>query len=279
MEQSSKLSNPLWDDALVLVGKTFLWGSVLFWVTYILAPVFVTIVSSFTSAEFLTFPPKGFSLRWYYRVMEIQWFLSSLKVSLIVALFSTAIAATLGVMAARILARHKFGGKPIFEYVVISPLIIPGVVFGFAFFNILVQLGFEGWSYLNLIVAHSAVTLPLMLRSVWSSMAGTELSLEEAAQSLGATPWVTFWKVTFPLILPGIAAGGIIAFTFSFNDLTVAVWLVGAETQTLPVQLMSQIEYTPDASPAAITSIIIFFTIIIFFVIDRTIGMDVFAQR
>ena len=249
------------------------------WLFFILAPVVVTVVSSFTSAEFLTFPPKGLSLRWYWRVMEFDWFLDSLKVSLAVATISTFIATAFGLMAARVLTRNHFRGKSIFEYAMLSPLIIPGVVFGFAFFNLIIQLGLERYSFLNLIAVHSVVTLPLMLRSVWSSMAGSDVTLEEAAQSLGASPWVTFWTVTLPVIMPGIVAGAIIAFTFSFNDITVAVFMVGPSTQTIPVQLMSQIEYTPDASPAAISAIIIFATLFLFFIIDRTVGMDIFGQE
>lgn len=268
-----------WERPLVAAGRIFLWGSVCFWLIFVLAPVLVTVVSSFTAAEFLTFPPKGFSLRWYFRVMELDWFLTSMQTSLIVAAVSTLIAAIFAVLAARVLTRHRFRAKGAFEILMLSPLIIPGVVFGFAFFNVVLQFRMEGWNLLNLFVAHSVVTIPLMLRPIWSSMAGTDLSLEEAAQCLGATPWVTFWKITFPMILPGIVAGAIIAFTFSFNDITIAIFLVGPGTQTLPVQLMSQIEYTPDASPAAITSIIIFFTLILFFIIDRTVGMDVFAQK
>ncbi|MDA4847167.1 ABC transporter permease [Hoeflea poritis] len=274
-----QVTEKLWEKPLIALGRVFLWGSVCFWLVFVLAPVVVTIVSSFTAAEFLTFPPKGFSLRWYFRVMELDWFLTSLQTSLIVATVSTFIATVFAVLAARVLTRHRFRAKGAFEILMLSPLIIPGVVFGFAFFNVVLQFRLEGLSLLNLFVAHSVVTIPLMLRPIWSSMAGTELSLEEAAQSLGATPWTTFWKITFPMILPGIVAGAIIAFTFSFNDITIAIFLVGPETQTLPVQLMSQIEYTPDASPAAITSIIIFFTLILFFIIDRTVGMDVFAQK
>ncbi|WP_136660189.1 ABC transporter permease [Nitratireductor sp. XY-223] len=276
---SYQVTEKIWEKPLVELGRVFLWGSVCFWLVFVLAPVVVTVVSSFTAAEFLTFPPKGFSLRWYFRVMELDWFLTSMRTSLIVATVSTLIATVFAVMAARVLTRHRFRAKGAFEILMLSPLIIPGVVFGFAFFNVVLQFRLEGLSLLNLFVAHSVVTIPLMLRPIWSSMAGTDLSLEEAAQCLGATPWVTFWKITFPMILPGIVAGAIIAFTFSFNDITIAIFLVGPETQTLPVQLMSQIEYTPDASPAAITSIIIFFTLILFFIIDRTVGMDVFAQK
>ncbi|MEX0346319.1 MAG: ABC transporter permease [Rhizobiaceae bacterium] len=276
---TGQITERVWERPLIAAGRIFLWGSVCFWLIFVLAPVLVTVVSSFTAAEFLTFPPKGFSLRWYFRVMELDWFLTSMQTSLIVAAVSTLIATIFAVLAARVLTRHRFRAKGAFEILMLSPLIIPGVVFGFAFFNVVLQFRMEGWNLLNLFVAHSVVTIPLMLRPIWSSMAGTDLSLEEAAQCLGATPWVTFWKITFPMILPGIVAGAIIAFTFSFNDITIAIFLVGPGTQTLPVQLMSQIEYTPDASPAAITSIIIFFTLILFFIIDRTVGMDVFAQK
>lgn len=276
---TGQVTEKIWEKPLIALGRVFLWGSVSFWLVFVLAPVLVSVVSSFTAAEFLTFPPKGFSLRWYYRVMELEWFLTSMRTSLIVATVSTFIATVLAVLAARVLTRHRFRAKGAFEILMLSPLIIPGVVFGFAFFNVVLQFQLEGLSLLNLFVAHSVVTIPLMLRPIWSSMAGTDLSLEEAAQCLGATPWVTFWKITFPMILPGIVAGAIIAFTFSFNDITIAIFLVGPETQTLPVQLMSQIEYTPDASPAAITSIIIFITLVLFFIIDRTVGMDVFAQK
>lgn len=276
---TGQITERVWERPLIAAGRIFLWGSVCFWLIFVLAPVLVTVVSSFTAAEFLTFPPKGFSLRWYFRVMELDWFLTSMQTSLIVVAVSTLIATIFAVLAARVLTRHRFRAKGAFEILMLSPLIIPGVVFGFAFFNVVLQFRMEGWNLLNLFVAHSVVTIPLMLRPIWSSMAGTDLSLEEAAQCLGATPWVTFWKITFPMILPGIVAGAIIAFTFSFNDITIAIFLVGPGTQTLPVQLMSQIEYTPDASPAAITSIIIFFTLILFFIIDRTVGMDVFAQK
>lgn len=276
---TGQVTEKIWEKPLIALGRVFLWGSVCFWLVFVLAPVLVSVVSSFTAAEFLTFPPKGFSLRWYYRVMELEWFLTSMRTSLIVAMVSTLIATVLAILAARVLTRHRFRAKGAFEILMLSPLIIPGVVFGFAFFNVVLQFRLEGLSLLNLFVAHSVVTIPLMLRPIWSSMAGTDLSLEEAAQCLGATPWVTFWKITFPMILPGIVAGAIIAFTFSFNDITIAIFLVGPETQTLPVQLMSQIEYTPDASPAAITSIIIFITLVLFFIIDRTVGMDVFAQK
>ena len=276
---TSVISTHPWQQQLSTIIHTLLWFSVIFWVIFLLAPVLVTVISSFTASEYMTFPPTGYSLRWYRRVLEFDWFLDSLLISLLIATVSTLIAAALGVAAARILARFRFRGRALFEYLMLSPLIIPSVVLGFAIFNVLVQLNLQHAVIANLIVAHAVVTLPLMLRSVWASMAGMEVTLEEAAQSLGATPWVAFWRVTLPTITPGIVAGSIIAFTYSFNDVTVAIFLVGAETQTLPVALMSQIEYTPDASPAAVTSIIVFMTLAFFLLIDRTVGLEVFAQK
>ena len=123
------------------------------------------------------------------------------------------------------------------------------------------------------------VTTPFTLRSVWSSMAGAEISLEEAAQSLGATQWSTFWLVTFPLIVPGMVAGAILAFTFSFNDVTISAFLSGREARTLPVELMSHIEYLPDPTPSAVSSLMIVVTLAFFLLIERTVGLDVFADR
>jgi putative spermidine/putrescine transport system permease protein len=165
------------------------------------------------------------------------------------------------------------------EYVLLTPLIIPSVVIGFALFNAVLQVGMQQRALFNLIVGHAVVTVPFTLRATWSSLAGLDQRLADAALSLGATPWVAFWQVTLPSILPGIAAGAIMAFTFSFNDVTVSIFLVGPTTRTLPVELMSQMEYLPDPSPAAASSIVMLLTLAFFVLIERTIGLDVFAHK
>ena len=266
-------------DAALRLGRGFLAAFAAFWLAFLIAPIAVTAIASLTSSSYLVFPPAGLSLRWYAKGLGMDWFWPTLGNSLIIAVGSTAVAVAIGIAAARVLARHRFAGRGAFEYVVLSPLVIPGVVVGFALFNFAIMIDFQDAPLVNLIVGHTAVTVPFTVRSIWSTMAGSDISLEEAAQSLGATPWTTFRTVTFPLIVPGIVAGAIIAFTFSFNDVTISAFLVARETRTLPVELMAHIEYIPDPTPAAVSSIMILLTLGFFLLIERTVGIGVFTEK
>lgn len=268
-----------WEDMATLLSRWLVRIAVAFWVLFLLAPVIVPVAVSFTATEYPIFPPRDLSLRWYRQALEYEWFRRSLVVSLIVAVGSTALAVGMGLLAARVLTRYRFGARSAFEYLMLSPLVIPSVVLGFALFNVVVQFGLQGTALLNLMVGHALVTIPFTLRTCWSSMVGTDARLEEAAQSLGATPWATFWFVTLPSIMPGVVAGAIIAFTFSFNDVTISAFLSGPQSRPLPIELMSQMEHAGNASPAAITSIIMFMTIFFFVLVERTVGLDVFAQK
>ncbi len=260
-------------------GRWLVAGFATAWLIFLLTPIAVTVVASFTSTSYLVFPPPGLSLQWYVKGLGMDWFWTTLANSLIIAVVSTAVAIALGIAAARVLARHRFRGRAAFEYAVLSPLIIPGVVVGFALFSFAIMIDFQGAPLLNLIIGHTVVTVPFTVRSIWTSMAGSDVSLEEAAQSLGATPWVTFRTVTLPSIVPGIVAGAIIAFTFSFNDVTISAFLAARETRTLPVELMAHIEYIPDPTPAAVSSIMILLTLGFFLLVERTVGLGVFTER
>ncbi len=250
-----------------------------FWFVFLLAPIAITVIASLNAAPYLIFPPRGISLVWYRRVLELSWFRATLVNSAVIACVSVAISVVAGLLAARALVRHRFRGRAVLEYLVLTPLVIPGVVLGFALLNFVLLIGTKGFPLANLIAAHVLVTIPFTLRATWSSMAGMDLSLEEAAQSLGATPWRTFWHVTFPMILPGVVAGAILAAAYSFNDVTISIFLVARETTTLPVELMAHIEYQPDPTPAAVSSIMILLTLAFFLVIQRTVGLRVFTDR
>ncbi len=261
------------------LGRLLLLAVVVFWVVFLLAPLVVTMGASFTSTESPMFPPVGLSLRWFKQVMGYEWFINSLGTSLIVATCATALSVIFGVVAARVLARHRFPGRGAFEAATLSPLIIPSVVIGFALFNVVLQFGLQDRALMNLIIGHAVVTVPFTTRSIWTSMSAMDGGLEDAAKSLGATPLSTFWRITVPSVAPGIVAGAIIAFTFSFNDVTVAIFLSGPTTRTLATELMSQMEYLPDASPAAVSTIVMGLTLLFFIIIDRTVGLDVFARK
>ncbi len=265
-------------DLALRCWRALVAGLVVFWLVFLLAPIVVALAVSFTATEYPVFPPQGLSLRWYANALATSWFRDSLTTSALVALASTAISIVLGTTAAYVLSRRAVPGRAMLEFILMSPLIIPSVAIGFALFHLVLQLGLQKLSFLNLVIAHAVVTLPFTLRPAWASLMGANRAIEEAAQSLGATPWVAFWQVILPTVLPAIVAGAIIAFTFSFNDVTVAVFLVGPTTKTLPVELLAQIEYTPDPTPAAITAIIMAITFVFFLIVERTVGLDIFAR-
>ncbi|MHC9237781.1 ABC transporter permease [Pseudooceanicola sp. 502str34] len=249
------------------------------WQLFMVAPLIIVVVVSFTSASYLMFPPPGYSLDWYREVLSLSWIRSAVTSSLIIATCATLIAVVIGVLASRVLAKRPFRGRGLVEYLVLSPLFLPGVVIGFAIFNVLVMIQVDRVAMPQMIIAHVMITLPFVIRSVWASMAGADISLEEAAQSLGATPAQTFWHVVLKSARPGILAGAILAFTFSFNDVTISIFLTSSRVTTLPVQLVSHIEYNPDPSPAAISTLMIAITLALFVFLARIGGLNAFLER
>ncbi|MCA0920881.1 ABC transporter permease [Pseudooceanicola nanhaiensis] len=249
------------------------------WQLFMVAPLIIVVVVSFTSASYLMFPPPGYSLDWYREVLSLSWIRSAVTSSLIIATCATLIAVVIGVLASRVLAKRPFRGRGLVEYLVLSPLFLPGVVIGFAIFNVLVMIQMDRVAMPQMIIAHVMITLPFVIRSVWASMAGADISLEEAAQSLGATPAQTFWHVVLKSARPGILAGAILAFTFSFNDVTISIFLTSSRVTTLPVQLVSHIEYNPDPSPAAISTLMIAITLALFVFLARIGGLNAFLER
>ena len=244
-----------------------------------MAPILVVVVSAFTSGNYMIFPPPGWSLKWFVEVLSLSWFKTSFVNSVIISVVSTAAAVTVGVLVARALARHRVRGSAVIEYVSLSPLILPAVVLGFALFSVINQFDLADYNMPNLIAGHVLITVPFVVRSVWAAMAGTDISLEEAAQSMGASPVTVFRKVVLPMARPGIMAGAVLAFTYSFNDVAISIFLVGANTTTLPVEVMSSMEYVADPTPAAVSAIMVFITVGFFILVERFGGMRMFIQN
>jgi putative spermidine/putrescine transport system permease protein len=267
------------EDLLLFAGKSLSNAMMVFGFLFLLGPIAIVVVSSFTSASYLTFPPTEFSLRWYYEVFSLSWFSRSIVTSFAIAVLATGISAVIGILVARALARGSFKAKGFVELIVLTPLLLPVIVLGFALFNVLVALALEGNNFINLIGGHILITVPFVVRSVWSAMAGTDISLEEASLGLGAKPFVTFKNIVLPMARPGIVSGGILAFTYSFNDVSLSIFLTGPGATTLPVQMMSHIEYSADPTPAAISTIMLTITLVIFVITSRTVGLKIFAEK
>jgi putative spermidine/putrescine transport system permease protein len=239
---------------------------------FVMAPIVVVLLASFTAAEYTSFPPHGLSLRWYLEIADNPEFIESFRVSAIVAAITGVLATVLGTLAALVLVRHRFAGRDAVNAFFLSPLMLPAVILGIALLQFYTQVGITRTPF-ALVCGHLVITVPYVIRLVAASLAGFDRSLELAAMNLGATPWQTFRRVTLPLIRPGIVAGATFAVIVSFDDVSVSLFLSGPHSTTLPVRIFSYIEQTFDPLATAVCSVLILIAAVGVVVIERSIGL------
>ena len=239
---------------------------------FLLAPLVVVVVASFNAADFLSFPPSGFSLRWYRALWESEVWGESFRLSVLLTAVVTPLALMIGTLAAYALVRCSFPGKGLVATLVMAPLVMPQIVLGIALLNYFSLLGLVG-SVGGLILGHLVVTLPFTVRLVSISVHNLDPALERAAQNLGATPLQTFWRVTLPLLRPGIVAGAIFAAIISFGELAVTLLIAGARTTTLPLRIFNYTEYNFDPTINAVSTIFVVLALVLIIALDRLIGL------
>ncbi len=258
------------DDA----GRFLTLSMVTFAVLFLVLPIIVAISMSFDARAFLgPFPPTALSLRWYARLFSMDIYVHGLKTSLALATSAAILSTALGVCAAVALDRSQFPGKNALLTFVVSPLIVPSVVMGFALLVFFSKVGILT-GFPRLLVGHLVVTMPYAMRTTLASMVGIRRSLTEAAVSLGATGWHAFWDVTFPLAKTGIVAGGIFAFAFSLDDVGISMFLSDPYTFTLPVALLSMMRASFDLTIAAASVLLIAASVLLILLVDKMIGLD-----
>jgi putative spermidine/putrescine transport system permease protein len=238
---------------------------------FLLAPILVVIVASFSSQAFLAFPPQGLSLRWYRQLFASNEFRASAALSLRLGLLSAAAATVLGILAALGLTALRGRGAELLRALFVAPLTVPGIVTGIAMLFYFTRLRLGG-TFVSLLLAHVALTLPYVIRIVSAGLLALDRSVEEAARSLGASPARTLLTVTLPLVKGNVLAAAIFAFIISFDELVVSLFLVSPRLTTLPVRIYNYIEYTTDPSIAGISTILVVLTTVAVVVIDRTVG-------
>lgn len=244
-------------------------------IIFIVCPLPIVIISSFTSANMVVFPPKGFSTKWYTSLLDKTEYIKSFLVSVRLSAIAVACAVIFGTMVALALTRYKFRFSNALRTFFLSPLMVPGVIFGLAAVRFAASIGWNA-SFQALLCAHIVIATTYVIRTVLSSLIGFDMSIEEAARDLGANPWTTFWKVTFPIIRPAIIVAGLFSFITSMDETTVSVFLIGGRFITLPVRVFSQLEFGLEPTITAISSLLVIFALIILFVIDRVIGLNKF---
>jgi putative spermidine/putrescine transport system permease protein len=254
-----------------------MWAIALGALLYLLLPTLIIVFASFTAGEYIAFPPQGLSLRWFVRLLALEEVRVSAWRSLLVASAATAGSVVLGVAAAFPLARSRFVGREALNAFLMSPLILPSLVYGLAALMFLSAIGVP-LSLPVLILSHVAIIVPYVLRTTAASLALLDPHLEEAARSLGANAWNTFLRVTLPNLLPGITTGAAFAFISSFDNLTVSLFLAGPRVETLPIRLFAMINFDLDPAAAAISAVLVLITFAVVLLAHWTIGLTRIAR-
>ncbi len=240
---------------------------------FLLGPFVVVFVAGFSGDETLAFPPKTWSWRWMAHVFTVDAFQRSFMTSLLVGVGSTLAALGLGVPVAYALARRQLPGQEVVRTLLTLPLIVPGIIVGLALLNHMV-LVYNLPVLASLLVGHTALLLPYAVRVVSASLSNLRADIDDAAVTLGATRVQAFFKVVLPNIRGGIAAAAVLAFITSFNQVPVSLFLTGPGISTLPIEMMSYMETSYDPSIAALSTILVVFTILVVAATEKLLGIS-----
>ena len=240
---------------------------------FLLAPLIVVVIISFQSNQYLSFPPEGFTLKWYAALPHQRTFVQGAKVSVIVAVFVTVIVLILGVSAALAINRYNFKLKGLMQTLFMAPLLVPSIVLALGMVLLFTPIGLTN-SYPGIIIGHVAITIPYVMRTTLMSLSTSDTSCEEAAKILGASPWQVFSKVTLPIIQPGVIAGGVIAFIVSFDEAVISLFVAESGLPTLPVQVLRYVENSADAAVAALSVVLIAISMVVVIIVERVMGLQ-----
>jgi spermidine/putrescine transport system permease protein len=247
-----RLSLPLW------LAATFLY-------VFMYAPIVVVIIFSFNAARHGG-PWMGFTTEWYGKLLDSPDKIAATKNTIVLAVVSTVIATALGTMLGYGLSRYWFPGKKLFSLMMYIPVMIPDIVMAvamLAFFKLISDLlHWFAMGLVTMMIAHITFQIPFVAIVVRSRLAGMDPAIEEAAHDLGASTWQAFWNITFPLMVPGVLAGAMLAFTLSLDDFVVSFFTTGVGATTLPILIYSSVKrgITPDIN--ALSTVIVLASVV-----------------
>jgi len=241
-------------------------------IVFLVGPTVVVLLTSFTASQSLKFPPDGLSLRWYAALIDADQMQAAAWNSLVVAFWTTIISVVLGTAAALGIARSRSPLVRACDLLFMSPLLLPALAFGFAALIFIHKLGFTP-SIPFLVLGHVIVCVPFVLRTTVAALTQLDPALLDASESLGGSRWMTFRRITLPLIAPGLGAGAFLAFMASFDNVPVSLFLADERTEVLPIHLWQQIETNLDVRTAAVSGLIVIFTLVLMLAAERFAGL------
>jgi spermidine/putrescine transport system permease protein len=264
------------DVALSKAGARLLKAFFACVVVFLYAPIVILLIFSFNDSAIPSFPLSGFTLHWYREFLSNSELRGALQTSAIIAALSSVGAVVLGIFASIALVRRRFRGKGPVSALLLSPLVIPYVVFGISLLLLFHTLGIPR-SILTVVIGHVVISLPYTLLVLMPRLQQIDASLEEAAYDLGAGRVRTFRSVTLPLILPAVVSAYLIAFTTSFDEYAVASFVVGTRV-TFPIYLYSALRF-PNQLPQVIAVAVVVITISLLVVVAAELGRRIAERR
>ncbi|AKI01385.1 ABC-type spermidine/putrescine transport system, permease component II [Hoeflea sp. IMCC20628] len=227
---------------------------------FMFLPIVVVVLLSFNANQFGSFPMTGLSTRWFEALWNNDAILRAFRTSIVLGLMTATISTVLGVLASLALVRYKIPGRNLITTLLIAPILVPEVVLAVALLLFLNFLNI-GKSFTLLLAGHVIFTLPFVILVVQARLVSIRRDVEEAALSLGASPMQTFFSVTLPLLMPAVAAGGLFAFTISFDDITGTLFWKPGGIETVPTQIFSMLRNSISPEINALGTVIIVLTV------------------
>lgn len=239
---------------------------------FLLAPILIVVLASLNAGNFLTFPPQGLSLRWFWTFLQNDVFINAIIFSAVLAALATSVSLVIGTMAALYFVRHAAREAEAVRVGVLLPLILPEILTAIALLFFFYEIGIGTSHGIALFTGHVLMTLPFVFLNVTTSLQGRDDSVELAARTLGASRYTAFRRVTLPLIAPGLATGAVFAFIISFDTFGISFILKGTGSAPLPIQLYDYLRFNFTPEAAAVSTVSILLTLILVTAADLLFG-------
>ena len=221
---------------------------------YLIAPLVIVLIISFSSASFLRFPPPGLSLRWYRNLVHDPAWLDAIGVSVQVMIPAALLATAMGTAAAYALIRGNVPGAGVIGACLMAPIVVPGVISAAGLYIVYRGIGLNG-TLPGVVIGHTILTLPFVVATVGSALRSLDPRLEAAASVAGAPPLTAFRRITLPLLAPAVLSSLLFAMVLSFDELIVTLFVGSARLRTVPVQMWSNVRGDFDPTVAAVASL------------------------
>ena len=251
------------------IGAGLLWIAIIY--AFLLVPILLVVVNSFNESELLTFPPEGFSLRWYRAFADSDSFVEAFKFSLMLAGVSSVIATLIGFFAAYGIQRTLIRRRELGQSLALLPVMVPHVLIGMSLLLALTVVPLP--EAVALVGGHIVIAVPFAIAAILASLDGVDVSLEHAALTLGASRAQAAWEIVVPLCAPGLISAALFSFIVSFGDAYIALFLSAPGKTTLPIEIFTFLQWESTPVVAAITSAQIFMIVLIGLLIERLVGV------